>query len=228
MLLEGGPHIVDPMYVEGDADTAAPASTDGVVIDATGIDSLLKGVVVKKFVKNGFVVHGSGTEIETADVEEIGVEVELERDDVFVPGDGFIVTGPGTVLSSNKVQVARHGFVVSGLDAVLDLNEVEEVDGNGYVIEGDNATLTNNAAKNNVGTGYVISGTGGLLDNNEAENNDGHGFEVSGQGYTIRSNDSQKSTLTEWVIGPNNTDGGANKKDRGVSFTFTSAGGTFE
>jgi hypothetical protein len=121
MLLEGGPHIVDPMYVEGEEDVDVHTSTDGVVIDATSVDSVLKGVAVKKFVKNAFVVHGTGTEIETADGEEIGEKVEIDDDGGFIPVDGFVVTGPGTVLTSNKVQVARHGFVVSGPDAVLDL-----------------------------------------------------------------------------------------------------------
>jgi uncharacterized repeat protein (TIGR01451 family) len=238
LLLDGGPHFVKDVYIDGvynDRDDPPVEGKNGVVVGLTGVNNLLDGVVVKQHGGHAFVVDGTGTTITNSNVDGIGL-------------DGFVVTGAGSTLSGNGVQNARHGFIVTatGLDTDLDTNETEGLDGDGFVVDGDTPILTGNTAQGNLGRGFVIGGDSGLLDTNTAEANEADGFIVTGSGHTLKTNNSKSNggtgytvsgsqnhlksngaelnTSFEWVIGPNNVDGGSNT--RGSSFpaiSFTSA-----
>ena len=234
LFLEGGPHSVKDVYVQGDE--LAGLTKDGVVVDATGIDNLLDGVVVKQFGGNGFVDNGTNTRISRSNVDNIGL-------------DGFVIGGTGAILDGNGVQEAQRGFIVNGLNAHLDTNEVENLDGDGFVVVGDGAVLNSNSVTGNGGRGFVISGSNGVLNTNAAESNDSDGFVVEGGGHVLISNKSKKNQATgytisgtgnhlnsntagqntgsEWVIGANNVNDGGNKNN-GSTFSFTGAGGTFD
>jgi len=239
LLLEGGPHSVKDVYVEGNK--LPGAGRDGVVVGTTGVDNVIDGVVVKKHAGNGFVVNGIGTSISRCQVEG----VEDLGDDLQ---DGYVIAGSGSDLSGNSVQFTRHGYVVTGIDTVLESNGAEKLLGDGYVIDGDSADAAGNWAKENAGRGFVIGGNAGLFDTNTAENNDSDGIVIIGSNNTLKANRSKKSGVTgitvsgtgnafnsnavelstgnEWDIGPNNLDDGSNKKNGSV-FSFTAAGGVF-
>lgn len=233
LLLDGGPHGVKDVWVQGDG--LPGAGKDGVVVAATGVGNVVDGVVVKDHMGNGFVVEGTGTDIVRCNVEGVGL-------------DGYVVTGPGSLLNGNGVQFANHGYVVTGLDTVLASNGAENLVGDGYIVNADNADASGNYAKANGGRAFVIGGNGSLYDTNTAESNAGDGFVVAGGGNALKGNRSKKSggtgfsvagtgnlfnsnlaelnTGDEWVIGPDNIDEGGNKAS-GSTFSFTSAGGTF-
>lgn len=242
LFLEGGPHSVKDVYVQGDALTGP--NKDGVVIAATGVDNLLDGVVVKEFGGNGFVDDGTNTEISRSNVENVGL-------------DGFVIGGTGAILDGNGVKQAQRGFVINGINANLDTNQVEKLDGDGFVIAGDGAILGGNSVSGNGGTGFLITGNNGLFDNNSAEANEGDGFVVdaASTGHTIKNNKSKKNQKTgftisgsgntlntnaagqnigsEWVIAGGNTPPppappNSTNKRNGSTFSFTSVGGTFD
>ena len=179
LLLEGGPHFVKDLYVDGiynDREVPPVPGKDGVVVGLTGVNNLLDQVVVKQHGGHAFVVDGTGTHITNSNVDLVGL-------------DGFVVTGPGSTLSGNGVQNARNGFIVTdtGLDTDLDTNETEELDGDGFVVDGDNPILTGNSAQGDGGRGFVIGGDSSLLatnlDTNTAEKNVADGFIVAGSGH---------------------------------------------
>ena len=232
LLLDGGPHSVKNVYFDSgnlyDRDNGDDPieGNNAVVVGATGVNNLIDNVVVKQFGGNAFVVDGAGTIIQNSSVDGIGL-------------DGFVVTGTGSTLKGNDVQHARRGFVVAatGVDTDLNTNTTEEVDGDGFVVDGDTAVLTSNSAavsvQGNGGRGFVIGGGSGLIETNTAEKNDGDGLIVTGNGHTFKGNKSKENGLTgftisgtgnqintdaaeqngglEWVVGPDNFDGGSNK-----------------
>jgi parallel beta-helix repeat protein len=241
LRLDGGPHFVKDVYVDGvynDRDDPPVVGIDGVVVGPTGLNSLLDGVVVKQQGGHAFVVEGTGTRITNSKVDLVGL-------------DGFVVTGPGSTLSGNKVQNARNGFIVTdtGFDTDLETNETEDLDGDGFVVDGDTPVLTGNSAQGNGGRGFVIGGDSGLLDtntaqdnhadgfiitgnnnafkNNKAENNTGIGFDVSGTGNDFNTNSaSNNDGLWEWKIGQGQTQvGGKTNKVSGKTFCIPTAGG---
>jgi uncharacterized repeat protein (TIGR01451 family) len=243
LQLEGGPHDIDgKLFIRGDTSDGSSAitSTDGVVVDATGVDILLKDIEVKEFGRHGFVINGTGTVLETVRVEDVGVVLDEEGDELPRAGDGYVVAGAGTSITGSEVADARHGYVVTGADAVLDENIAEKVEGDGFVIQGDNVTATANESKENEGRGFVISGVGGLFELNTVEGNLGdnvvftatatgydvktfesqgseqRGIVVSGTGNTFTGNIAQANDGVEWqVTVAGNTDGGGNKSHGG-------------
>ena len=251
LLLDGGPHFVKNLYVDGvynDRDDPPVEGKNGVVVGPTGLNNLLDSVVVKQHGGHAFVVDGTGTTITNSNVDGVGL-------------DGFVVNGTGSTLSGNGVQNARSGFIVTatGLDTDLNTNETEELDEDGFVVDGDNPTLTGNTAQSNGGRGFVIGGDSSLpganLDSNTAEKNVADGFIVTGNGHGLKNNKSksngtvsgglltatgftisgtgnrlntnlaEKNTGSEWVIGPDNVNEGSNRFN-GTVFQFTDVGVT--
>ncbi len=99
-----------------------------------------------------------------------------------VAADGFVITGNGVVLENNTSQAGRHGYVLSGSDILASTNVAEEVGGDGFVVTatGAGALIDNSAAENGAGHGFVVEGLGAILDTNTAEGNAGDGFHVVG------------------------------------------------
>jgi uncharacterized repeat protein (TIGR01451 family) len=247
LLLDGGPHFVKNVCVKNlynDREDPPVEGDNGVAVGLTGLNNLLDGVVVKQYGGNGFVVHGTGTKIESSSVDVVGL-------------DGFVVTGAGSTLSGNGVQNARHGFIVAAtaLDTNLETNETEELDGDGFVVDGDMSVLTTNSAQGNAGRGFAIGGASGVFDSNTAENNEGHGFVIAGTQNTFKTNEAQSNTgigfkvtggsnhfnnnaasnnegeganalERQWVIAPDQIDDGGNKTS-GAVFHIPPEGGTF-
>ena len=176
------------------------------------IGNRLNGVIVKEHGGNGFVINGTGTDLTTCEVEDIGL-------------DGYVVAGSGSVLSGNTATEARHGFIVTGpttCDAgvvcnLLDTNEAHKLDGDGYVVTAAGTSLVNNDAHANgmalasvsaatragtrptsrrtMAAGFVITGSNNtFINNNKAESNDGVGFNVSGTGNLFNTNAAENNT----------------------------------
>ena len=243
LRLDGGPHFVKDMYVDGvynDRGDPPVAGIDGVVVGPTGLNSLLDGVVVKQHGGHAFVIEGTGTRVTNSNVDLVGL-------------DGFVVSGPGSILSGNGVQNARNGFIVTatGFDTDLDTNETEGLDGDGFVVDGDTPVLTSNSAEGHKGRGFVIGGDSGLFDtntakdndldgfiitgsnnafkNNKAESNGGIGFDITGTGNDFNTNSaSNNDGQWEWKIAAGQTQvGGKTNKVNGKTFCIPPAGGNF-
>lgn len=232
IVLDGQFHTMKDVDVEGDGQDGV--STDGIVINATGVS--LDGVQVKEFGGRGMVVTGAGAKVLRSTVEDVGL-------------DSFVVSGALATLNGNSANGGVAGFVVSGADCTLDTNSAEGTAGSAFVITGDRSRLTNNKARTNGGGAFVLGGNAGYYETNKTETNGAAGFLVTGNdgifkgnsstksktaGFDVRgannqfqTNVAEKNTGTEWIIAPNNVDKGSNRKN-GKTFSFTTAGGSFE
>lgn len=235
IFLQHGPHLVKDTSVKGDGFEDGD-STDGVVVDATGVNVLLDGLVVKEFHGNGIVDSGLGTRIESCGIEVTagdsfviqGANAWLNNNSAKAKGDGFVVVGPDATLTSNNAEkVGGIGFVISGPHAVLLSNSATEGLSHGYFLNGDNARLETNGAEKNKGRGLRITGNGNLIENSKVKENKTIGMEVLGQNNSFRNNGVEKSTGLEWSIGINNIDL-ENNSANGRHCIFTAAGGTCE
>ena len=231
--LDGAGHQVKNTYIEGDGDDGV--STTGVLINGSGV--LIDGLEVVDFGGNGFLVQGDHATIKRSTVEAVG-------------SDSFVVSGASAVMSGNSASKGQKGFVVSGADAFLDTNRADNVLGTGFAVSGDRAIMSGNSAKAGKAEGYVLSGNGGNYNTNKAETNVGTAFAISGNdgafsnnigkseriggGFLVtgtnnrfKTNIAENNKGSEWVIGVGNVDLGSNRKN-GKTFSFTTAGGTFE
>lgn len=227
ILLDGGPHLVKDTYVHGD-----DKSTTGVI--ANGAGSILDNLTVKSFL-TGIAVNGTGNQVVRTTVESIRQ-------------DAYVVDGANARLSGNKARPRRHGYVVTGSNVTLDSNTSELAVGHGFVVSGPAPTLTGNSAKQNKGNGFVLGSAGGVYDTNKAEANVGTGIVVNGSagniinnasqrnkaaGYNVtgtdnhfRTNNAETNTGAEYGFAAGNLDDGGNRLN-GATFSFTTAGGTF-
>ena len=235
--LEGGPHLVKTMAVEGEGFDKG-TSTDGVVVEESGINNTIDGVVVKNHRGNGFVVRGSQTRIERSGIELVALDgfvttstaigTVLNGNSSKPKGNGYVIEGPGSVLTTNRAETAGlHGYVIRGPQADLSGNSAKSNKGDGYVLAGTDAFLEANNAEINTGRGFLVTGNNNILKSSGSKQNKGIGFNVLGSSNKFETNKAERNTGSEWVIGSNNIDMGANGAN-GHTISFTSAGGTFE
>ena len=205
---------------------------------STRSEVFLDGLEIVEFGGNAVLVNGIGATIKRCSAEGVG-------------GDSYVVTatGAGATLSGNTATKNLRGFVVAGPDATLDTNRAEGTIGAAYVMSGDRAVMTGNSAKiakgrvradrqrrhlqherrrGQRGGGYTIGGNDGLFKNNTAKSQKmGSGFLVTGTNNSFNTNIAERNSGTEWVISSGNIDLGSNRKN-GKTFTFGTAGGSFE
>jgi uncharacterized repeat protein (TIGR01451 family) len=218
VLVEGQDLRMKDTLVTGDGTDGL--STNGVVVEATALGTVLNGVQVKNFAANGFVVAAPGARVTRSRVEGVAA-------------DGYVITGDGVMVDNNEARAERHGYVLSGADIVGANNLAEDVGGDGFVIDGVRARMDNSEAQGGAGHGFVVTGADAVLNTNSAELNTGDGFHVAGDGgsygnnrakanggvgvqvlgqlNTFSTNLAEGSVGAEWSIGPSNTDSGGNK-----------------
>jgi uncharacterized repeat protein (TIGR01451 family) len=235
--LEGGPHRIKGTTITGEGFDKG-TSTDGVVVEASGLQNTIDQVVVKNHRGNGIVTHGSQTRIERTGVDLVALDgyvststaigTVLNGNSSKPKRNGFVIDGPDSVLTTNTAEASGlHGFVVTGAHADLSGNKSKANKGDGYVLAGDHAFLDANGAELNTGRGLLVTGNNNILNSTSAKQNKGIGFDVPGGGNEFRNNKAERNTRSEWVIGSGNIDQGGNSAN-GRTISFTSAGGTFE
>jgi uncharacterized repeat protein (TIGR01451 family) len=235
--LEAGPHLVKTMAVEGEGFDQG-TSTDGVVVEESGINNTIDGVVVKNHRGNGFVVRGSQTRIERSGIELVAldgfvttstaIDTLLNGNSSKPKGNGYVIEGPRSELTTNRAETAGlNGYVIRGPQANLSGNSAKSNKGDGYVLAGTDASLEANNAEINTGRGFLVTGNNNILKSSGSKQNKGIGFNVLGSSNKFETNKAESNTGSEWVIGSDHTDMGGNSAN-GHSISFTSAGGTFE
>ena len=235
--LEGGPHKIKGTTISGEGFDKG-TSTDGVVVEASGIRNVIEEVAVKNHRGNGIVTRGSQTRIERTGVELVALDgfvstssasgTVLNGNSSKPKKNGYVLDGPDSVLTTNTAETAGlHGFIVTGAHADLSGNKSKSNKGDGYVLSGTDAYLEANGAELNTGRGYHLTGSNNILKSNSSKSNKSIGFNVTGSGNQFQTNKAERNNGKEWVIGVNNIDLGVNSAN-GRTISFTSAGGTFE
>jgi hypothetical protein len=238
--LEGGPHVVKTMTVTGEGYNTG-TSTDGVVVEQSGVNNVMDGVVVKNHRGNGFVIHGSQTLIERSGVDLVGLDgyvsmstataTVLNGNSSKPKGNGYVIEGPQSLLSNNRAEIAgKNGYVIKNTadKATLSGNSAKSNKAIGYLVEGPNAYLETNGAEANTGHGFHVTGSNNSFNSNTSKSNKGIGFNVTGTGNQFQTNGAQGNVGSEWVIVSGNCDNGANSAN-GRKITFAPCtGGTFE
>ena len=148
-------------------------------------------------------------------------------------GDGVQLVGGSNNLSGSNIQSnTGNGVLVSGSSNTVTSNSRINLNKkNGILVTGSTNTLSSNASESGKGNTlnglYVSAGSGNQLTDNKMQSNGQAGFNIAaGTGTKVKSNANTSNTGNEFTIGSGNTDQGSNKKN-GSSFTFTSAGGSF-
>ena len=177
-------------------------------------------------------VSGNGTTIADAGIRAQGGSNTLKGGTVSNnKGDGVQLIGSNNNLSGSTItgNTGNGVFVAGSTNTVTSNSRINLNKLNGIYVTGSSNTLSSNASeagKGNLQNGIYVTGSTNQITGNKMNSNGQAGYSIAGSGNKLKSNNTSNNTGLEYSIGAGNTDQGGNKKN-GSSFTFTSAGGTF-
>jgi parallel beta-helix repeat protein len=178
--VDNGPHTIKDVHVTGDG--IGGASTWGVVINSTGTQVELDGVIVQSYAGWGVVDAGISSKISRSSVDN-------------TVANGFALNGTGANVSGNTAQATGYGFAVNGSGSVLTSNTAQFTQ-NGFAISGTGHQFSSNQSKQNAGIGFWVGGTSNTFTSNNAELNAGAEWNIGPSNLDGGGNKANGSTFT--------------------------------
>jgi hypothetical protein len=189
----------------------------------------------------GFLLQGGAHDLEQNDINtSIGDGVQIAGTGAILNsnsikqngGNGINLTGTGNKITNNRCdQNTLSGMLIAGTGNIITGNGAGSLTSNGnlqygYLVTAASNILRNNFAQANALAGFEIQAGTTKFKSNSAQSNAGPGFEFTVGGSGLESNDGESNGNHQFIIAPGNTDL-TNNRANSVTFSFTSAGGTF-